>query len=802
MIGNNSTGTHSILYGMTADHIKRLEVVFGDGEKLWLDNGAVRLTNLRENIRHLALRHKDEILKRYPQTWRSVAGYALNKIDPDEVNLNWLIAGSEGTLATVVQAELNLVPLPTMSCLAMVHFDSLHAALEATPRILESKPTAVELIDRFMLNLTRKHSEYQKYLTFCEGDPAAILIVEFYGETESELAEQISRMSATLRNSGYRGVITQANSQRSQADVWKIRKAALGLVMSERGDTKALNFVEDAAVPVDQLAAYIADVSDIVSSEGTTFSIYAHASAGCLHVQPLINLKTKEGYRQYRNIASGVANLVIKYHGTISGEHSEGLARGEFSQRLFGPELTSAFKEIKQNFDPENLLNPGKIVDVSRMDDPTLMRFTPTYKAINVQSYFDWSSDGGLNGAAEMCNGSGECRKEDSGTMCPSYMATRNEQHTTRGRANALRLAMAGRLPQGLSDPALKDVFDLCLSCKACKSECPSSVDVARMKPEILANYYKAYGMPLSARLFANIHRLNALASIVPKLSNFLLSSKVGRLILQLLGVSPQRTLPQFSTKRFAKNNTIRTAIHKTPITTLIIDTFTEYNHPEIGEALLKIVDRLDIRVNILRLSNQGCCGRPAISKGHLALSKKMAQDNVRQLGNILAQSPFIFLEPSCYSAFIDDCLTLVDPDLQPIARKVAASCQSAESWLLMRFKDKIPKWDNKLRRILLHGHCHQKALESTTNALALLRSIPNVTVTEIDSGCCGMAGSFGYEHYELSIQIANQRLLPAIAKNPQAVVVSSGTSCRSQIHDAGYAASHPIVVIADALSD
>src|SRR5258708_18985120 len=346
-------------------------------------------------------------------------------------------------------------------------------------------------------------------------------------------------MSSSLRKSGYRGVITQANSERSQADVWKIRKAALGLVMSERGDTKALNFVEDAAVPVDQLAAYIADVSDIVSSEGTTFSIYAHASAGCLHVKPLINLKTEKGYRQYRNIASSVANLVIKYHGTLSGEHSEGLARGEFSERLFGPELTSAFKEIKRNFDPENLLNPGKIVDVGRMDDPARMRFNPTYRTINVHTYFDWSSDGGLAGAAEMCNGSGECRKEDAGTMCPSYMATRDEQHTTRGRANALRLAMSGRLPQGLSDPTLKDVFDLCLSCKACKSECPSSVDIARMKPEILASYYKANGMPLSTRLFANIHRLNALASIVPKLSNFLLASKVVRLSMQLLAVSP-----------------------------------------------------------------------------------------------------------------------------------------------------------------------------------------------------------------------------------------------------------------------
>src|SRR5258708_4838484 len=607
-------------------------------------------------------------------------------------------------------------------------------------------------------------------------------------------------MSSSLRKSGYRGVITQANNQRSQADVWKIRKAALGLVMSERGDTKALNFVEDAAVPVNQLADYIDDVSHIVASEGTTFSIYAHASAGCLHVQPLVNLKTKEGYRQYRNIASGVANLVIKYHGTISGEHSEGLARGEFSQRLFGPELTSAFKEIKQNFDPENLLNPGKIVDVSRMVDPTLMRFTPTYKAINVQSYFDWSSDGGLNGAAEMCNGSGECRKEDSGTMCPSYMATRNEQHTTRGRANALRLAMAGRLPQGLSDPTLKDVFDLCLSCKACKSECPSSVDVARMKPEILANYYKVHGMPLSVRIFANIHRLNALGSIAPHLSNIVLSSRVGRRMMQLVGVAPQRTLPQFATKRFTKNTTTRTPILHRPVATLIVDTFTEYNHPEIGDALLKIVDGLDTSVNVIRLSNQGCCGRLAISKGHLALAKKIAHDNVLHLGVLLAQSPFIFLEPTCHSAFTDDYLTLVDPDLQPLAREVAAKCQSTTAWLLSQFKNKMPKWDNKPRSILLHGHCHQKALEGTASAIALLKSIPQATVAEIDSGCCGMAGSFGYEHYEVSMQIANQRLLPTIAKSPQSLIVASGTSCRSQIQDAGYTASHPIVVIANAL--
>jgi FAD/FMN-containing dehydrogenase/Fe-S oxidoreductase len=798
IIGNNSTGSHSILYGMSADHVRRLEVVFASGERTWLDANTPLLKRLRAEVSGLITAHQDDIKARYPKTWRTVAGYALNKIDPQNVNLNWLLTGSEGTLATIVQAEINLVAQPAMRCLALVHFDSLHASLEATPRILETKPSAVELIDRFMLNLTRQNPEYVQYLTFVEGDPAVILIVEFYGDSAAELQAQVANLRNLLTRIGHRGPIAEAFTARAQLDVWTIRKAALGIVMSERGDTKSLNFVEDAAVPVDQLADYIDDVEKLIHGEGTTFAIYAHASAGCLHVQPLVNLKTPEGYRQYRNIASGVADLVVKYCGTTSGEHGEGLARGEFSERLFGSKLVEAFRQVKRAFDPDNLMNPGKMFGAGRMDDPALMRYSPAYTVLPVQTRFDWSADGGLNGAAELCNGTGACRKEGTGTMCPSYMATRDEYDVTRGRANALRLAMSGHLPDGLASDALHRVFELCLSCKACKAECPSSVDVARMKAEFLASYQDAHGTSLSTQVFANIHRLNALGSLVPAISNFALSSKVGHAAFRLIGVPTERPLPPLARHRFSR---IAPRPTGTPWATLVVDTFTEFNHPQVGAALLKIADALAIRLKVIRLPGQGCCGRPAISKGVLDLAKNMANQNVRELGQQLdSGAPFIFLEPSCLSAFADDYLTLVDPALRETARRLSARCMSAESWLVEQLAERQPTWKQEPREILLHGHCHQKALWGTADTLRLLRHIPGAQVTEIDSGCCGVAGSFGYEHYELSLKIANQRLLPAIAAKPGALVAAPGTSCRTQIGEAGYQVWHPVEIIAAAI--
>ena len=601
-----------------------------------------------------------------------------------------------------------------------------------------------------------------------------------------------------LSRLGHKGPITLAVSPQEQSQVWSVRKAGLGLLLSERGDTKPIAFIEDAAVPVEKLADYIDDIDRIVRSEGTTYAVYAHASAGCLHVRPLINLKSLKGRQQYRNIAEAATDAAVKYSGTITGEHGKGLARGEFNAKLFGPDLMQAFREIKTAFDPENLMNPGKIIDPTPMDDPTTMRYTPEYAMLQLNTRYDWSVDGGLSGAVEMCNGAGVCRKEDTGTMCPSYMATLDEAHATRGRANALRSALSGKLPDGLGSQAVHDVFDLCLACKACKTECPSSVDVTRIKAEYNAAYHDIHGTPLKARMFANIHRLNALGSRMSTVSNFFLSGDLGRMGSYFLGVSMHRPLPLLAKRRFSHFSDS----HNDAQATLIVDTFTEFNHPDVGHALMKVAAALGIKLKVMRLPGQACCGRPAISKGVLDLAKQLATTNVQHLSQ--QDGPFIFLEPSCQSAFVDDYPGLVDQSLQIQAQQVADRCLSAEAWLgplLMEHGHKL-NWDDAPREILLHGHCHQKALWGTLETRQLLSAIPNATVSEIDSGCCGVAGSFGYEHHELSLKIANQRLLPAIAKHPNALIAAPGTSCRTQVHDAGYAAWHPIEILAAALSE
>ncbi|MGB7340328.1 MAG: FAD-linked oxidase C-terminal domain-containing protein [Phototrophicaceae bacterium] len=799
-IGNNATGSHSILYGLTSDNIKRLQVVLADGQKMWLDDHNSTLTALRETVAALAIQHADQIQARYPQTFRSVAGYALNKIDPKQVDLAALFAGSEGTLGTIVAAELKLVdymPAPRRR-LAMVHFDSLRASLEATPRILELNPSAIELMDKMLMDKTRASSEFSRYMDFIDGDPKAVLVTEFYGESDKELTNKIAALKSLLRSIGHHGSVTIASSAKQQGNVWTIRKAGLGLLMSERSDAKPIAFVEDAAVPVEQLANYIDDVQAVVEREGTTFAIYAHASAGCLHVRPLINLKTVKGRSQYRNIAEALTDAAIKYKGTITGEHGQGIVRGEFTEKLFGADLTNAFRQIKHAFDPDKRMNPGKIVDTPAMDDPNLLRYTPEYEVIELKTRFDWSQDGGISGAAEMCNGAGVCRKEGSGTMCPSYMATHDERHATRGRANALRLAMSGKLPDGMSNDALDDIFSLCLSCKACSSECPSSVDVAKMKSEFLAARHDEKGIPLTTRLFGNIHRINKLGSLMPHIANFMLDNPIGLAAAKLIGLPIERPLPKFAHKRFTRFMPKQKRNPKAA--TLIVDTFTEYNHPEIGTALLNIAKKAGLSLNIMRLPQQGCCGRPAISKGLLDQAQQMAIANVQYISNHIPDGDLIFLEPSCQSAFVDDYQTLVSPPYQAAAQAIKQRAISAEAWLMKALTTKSLEWVDDDLFIMVHGHCHQKALWSTRDTLALLDLIPYAEIEEIDSGCCGVAGSFGYEHYDVSMKIGNDRLLPAIAANPDAIIAAGGTSCRAQITDAGYPVQHPIEIISQTL--
>jgi FAD/FMN-containing dehydrogenase/Fe-S oxidoreductase len=800
IIGNNSSGAHSIVYGMTADHVRRLQIVLPNGEKVWTDAGSASLKAIRAKIAGITRANSDEIKKRYPKTWRTCAGYALDKIDPDNVNLNWLLTGSEGTLATIVQAELNLVTRPTVQqkILAIPHFDTVRDSLEATPRILELKPSAIELIDKFMLDKTRAQAEYSRSLTFIEGDPEAVLVVEFVGESAVHLKSQVEALRDLLKRAGHSGAMTVSESAPAQANVWKVRKAGLGLIMSERSDAKPIPFIEDAAVPVENLANYIDDVANIIHKAGTDYAIYAHASAGCLHVRPLINLKTVRGLEQYREIVNGVTETVLKYQGTITGEHGAGLARGGQQAVMFGPQLTNAFREVKQAFDPDNRMNPGKMVDVAPMDDPNILRYSPSYKVIPVNTRFDWSADQGLNGAVEMCNGAGVCRKEGEGTMCPSYQATRDEAHSTRGRANALRAAMSGRLPDGLADESVKGVFDLCLSCKACKSECPSAVDVAMMKAEFLASYHDKHGVDLKTWLFGHIHTVNKMAGLVPGLSNFMLTSGFGKSLMRIAGIPTDRPLPTYARQRFSA--WVRRPAQSGAAATLLIDTFTEYNHPEIAQAVVEIVDGLGIPIN-LRPLPLGSTGRPAISKGLLDAGKRIAHKTLDALDP--ADGPYLFIEPSEYSAIIDDYPTLVDPSRQSRAAELAANSMMVDTWLadqLIAHGDRL-NWDETPRNVILHGHCHQKALWGTGDTLRLLRQIPNATVEEIQSGCCGVAGSFGYEHYEVSQKVAQDRLLPAIEAAPVGTIVTApGTSCRAQIHDNGHGVVHPVEVVRGAL--
>ena len=799
VIGNNATGAHSIRYGMTADHVARLQVVLANGELTWLDAATPTLDGIRNIVGSLAAEHAAQIQARYPRTWRTVAGYALDKIDFDNVDLNWLLCGSEGTLATVVRAQLRLVERPRSENkgLALVHFASLREALDATPRILELEPAAIELMDKFLLDKTRAAAGYRNRLTFVEGDPAAILVVEFVG-AQRELAAKIKDLQAHIRRLGYRGAVTVAETASQQDDVWTVRKAGLGLMMSERSEAKPVSFIEDGAVPVENLADYIADVERIIHENGTTYAIYAHASAGCLHIRPLINLKSLRGREQYRAIADGVARTVLKYRGTITGEHGQGLVRGEFTEALFGSELMEAFRQVKRAFDPQNRMNPGKIIDSPPMDSAELLRFSPEYQVIDVRTRYDWSADNGFAGAVEMCNGAGVCRKEGDGVMCPSYQATLDEAHSTRGRANALRAAISGALPEDLGDPALKSVLDLCLGCKACAGECPSSVDVAKLKAEFLASWHDRHGIDMATRVFGNIHLLNKLAGRLPRLSNLAMGHSLVAWGLGALGIPMDRPLPKFARKRFTAEPYPR---HAEPDALLVIDTFTEWNHPRIGRAALDLAERLGLRVNPLRLPGSGCCGRPAISKGLLDAAKSLARDNLRRLSQT-GDAPLIFLEPSCLSAFTDDYLTLVDGEDQATARSLAGRCLSAEAFFAAALEERAAElaWRQGAARILLHGHCHQKALWGTGDSLRLLQAITGADVAEMNTGCCGLAGSFGYEHYDLSMTIAEDRLLPIIRANPEATIAAPGSSCRSQIHDAGQAAWHPLEVVVDAL--
>jgi FAD/FMN-containing dehydrogenase/Fe-S oxidoreductase len=809
MIANNSAGARSVMYGKTIDHVLETTVALSDGSVVEFREiprdqapaGETLEAACYRTVLRLGCEHAAEIGRRYPKILRRVGGYNLNDFaDPAKpVNLSKMIVGSEGTLGIVLEAKLRLVPLPKAKAVMVIGFADLLEALRAAPVIVKHGPSAVEVMDKSILDNTRQNPALDRIRSaFIEGDPAATLCVEFYGDTKEDLLPRLDRLEQDLRSQGLGYSYHREPDPAQQARIWSLREAALGLSMAMKEDAKSISFVEDTAVAPEKLSEYIGRFLEIVRNHQTTAGVYAHASVGCLHVRPVVNMKTEEGIRKFESIAQQVADLVLEYGGALSGEHGDGLVRSPFMRQMFGPTLYDAFREIKRTFDPEGLFNPGKIVDAPPVTSN--LRFGSNYKTADPVSWFDYSEYGGLGGAVEMCSGVGACRKKLAGTMCPSYMATRDESASTRGRANVLRLAITGRLGEsGLGDEGVFKVLDLCLECRACKSECPVGVDMARFKSEFLADYWKRHGTPLSARALGNIHQLSKWGSRLAPLANLGAASAPARWLNEkILGLDRRRVPPAWKRETFGKwwnrRGGAGASATQGPNVTLFNDTFLNHYHPDIGIAAVEILERGGCRVEVVRPE---CCGRPLISQGLLGDARTHALRLVEGLFPVASRGEkILFCEPSCLSAVKEDAPSLLRGEEQKRARLVAEAC--------LLFEEFAASLELPLRpgptRILLHGHCHQKSMGLLPATMSLLARIPSAQVTDLDAGCCGMAGSFGYvrEHYEISRSIAGRRLLPAAqTMKPGEVLVAPGTSCRHQVAElVGVTAVHPATLI------
>ncbi|TDV54932.1 FAD-binding and (Fe-S)-binding domain-containing protein [Actinophytocola oryzae] len=801
MIGNNSAGSGSVRYGMTIDHVRELDVVLSDASTAHLAPGVDMSTvdtlagRLCRELPKLVEDNRTAIATGYPEFWRRAGGYRLDRLAAD-FDLAKFVVGSEGTLVVVTNALVDLVPKPRRTVIAVGHFTSTQAAIAATEDALACDPAAVELMDRTILDLSRQKHEYAALGTILSGDPDALLFVSLTGDDEKELAGRLSTLTSLWRrhNHGYHTL--EAITPAQQGSLLKVRKAGLGLLMAASvGSRRPLAFVEDTAVDPRHLPEYTARFAKILDRHGLRAGFYGHCSVGCLHVRPFVDLTDPNGVATMRAVAEEVKDLVREYGGVNSSEHGDGLARGEFNRELFGEDLYEAMRRVKALFDPENVLNPGKIVDSPSMTENLRDPALPEAPAFTTQLAFEVV--GGMRGAADRCMNIGLCRKTDAGVMCPSYMATRDEEDSTRGRAGALVHALSQPDPvKALGDDRLHEVLDLCLMCKACKSECPLGVDMAKLKSEALHHRHANRGVPLRSRLFAGIRLLNRLGSATAPLSNH------AGFLRRFVGITPNRPLP-----RFQRRNLVRWFRGTAPAkatrgtVTFLADSFTTYTEPAVGQAAIELLTSAGYQVE---LATGGCCGRSSLSKGLLDDARRKATGMLDRLAG--ATTPIVGCEPSCLLSLRDETLALLPDD--PRAREVAGRVRQVEELVT----EAIDAGDLRLspdswvagRRILYHGHCHQKADVGTAATLAMLSRIPNVTVHEVDAGCCGMAGSFGFEaeHYAVSMTVGEDRLFPAVRAEPDdTVIAATGVSCRQQItHGTGRRPLHPVELVLAAL--
>ena len=798
-IGNNSCGAHSIVYGKTVDHVKEMNVVLSDGTQTSFQQLSIEsLESKRRSqslegqiyrqINEIAVNASDEVDKRFPKILRRVGGYNLDLIQNNHaLNLAKLAVGSEGTLIAVTAAKLNIEPIPKFKGLSIFHFTDITSAMEATAAILEEQPDAVEHIGEMIISQARQSLGFSRNLSFLQGNPSDILVVEMTGESAAEVEAKLDRLEKKMQKGSRPYATTRLSSAQQQAEVWAMRQAGLGLMMNIPGSAKPLPFVEDTAVSPEKLPEYVKRFDEIVNRNGTTAGYYGHASVGCLHIRPVVDLKNDNGINTMKRISDEISDLVLEFGGSLSGEHGDGIVRGAWADKMFGPELVEYFREVKIAFDPHGVMNPNKIFDTPSLT--ANLRYGNKYTTFSPPVKLDWSAEGGFVNAVEKCNGVGACRKVNAGAMCPSYQATREEMHSTRGRANTLRSVLSGSLPkETLHSKELFEVFSLCVECKSCKSECPSNVDMAKIKSEFLYGYNKKNGTPITSRFIGNIHSISAMTIPLAPIFNFVTGTAAFRFINEkLFGFDRRRKLPPLVTQTFEswfKKRATNTTGTRGNIV-LFHDTFMNFNHPESGIGATRILEALGFNV---QLADRKCCGRPMISKGLLDKAASNAGHNVDVLYKyVQAGAKIVGCESSCIMTLKDEY-----PDLLPgnkRAKSVAEATVMLEELIGETLNDGNQQidWNDKVVESTLQVHCHEQALTGTQAALKVMNMPPNYSTKLLEAGCCGMAGSFGFEkkHYDVSMKMGEDRLFPALrASSPEVSIAVTGVSCRQQVED------------------
>ncbi|MFV1884296.1 MAG: FAD-binding and (Fe-S)-binding domain-containing protein [Balneola sp.] len=822
MIGNNSAGSFSIKHRTTREHVLEMEAILSDGSKACFRPITLeelehkkQLDTLEGHIYRSTLslleKHRDTIIENYPHPdiIRRNTGYALDRLLEMQpftkggrlFNLCELLCGSEGTLAITTSAKLNLVPVDEHRIVMIPQFNTLKEAMLATTEAVKLEPAAVELVDHIILGATKGNIEQSKNRFFLEGEPKFILIIQFEGNSKQELQEKASELTDTLSalKLGYAFPVVSKEEEMNR--VWDLRKAGLGLLMGLGTESRSPAFSEDTAVRVEDLPEYMEDFQQILTNHNTECIFYAHASVGELHLRPVIDTTTSEGVETMKQMADEIALLVRKYRGSLSGEHGDGRARAPYIEKVLGKEMIPVLQEVKEIWDPKNIFNPGKIVNPKPIEVD--LRFSPSYIKPKIESVFKFRKEGSFGDATELCNGAGVCRKlaESGGTMCPSYMATKDEKDTTRGRANVFRQVFAGANPNAFESQELKDALDLCLSCKACKSECPANVDMAKMKGEFLNGWHQKKGSSMSDRFFVNASSSYKMASLFPSVSNAVVGFKpVKKLLESFLGIDSRRELPAFTGSTFQRWFNNRTSNKEGDEVVLFVDIFTNYHEPEIAISAVNVLEKMGFKVLLADCMESG---RPQLSKGFLTDAKKIAEKAITELSTYSEKGiPVIGFEPSEILTVRDEFLDLCEDELLDKAKTLATHSFTFEEFIV-KYSDKLPVVKND-QKVVLHGHCHSKALTGNDATVKALESA-GYSVETLNTGCCGMAGSFGYEknHYDVSMEIGELLLFPSLKKkNEEELICAPGFSCRHQIKDGvNLNAQHPAVLMDRALS-